>query len=160
MLHEIGSPFITLYQTAAEWLQAQTISTLSQIIFNPQMKLIFEVGANWCCENLPTANKVAVIIPDEYENSSCCNIILADHRPPSKPLCYYCISPTYATYMLLHYVLLFPYGDCGWHWGMQLYSNSCTRQHDWLPQQAYFWFYLYVCNGFELVLFAFCWLFQ
>ena len=62
--------------------------------------------------------------------------------------------------MLLHYVLLFPYGDCGWHWGMQLRSNSRTRQRDRLPQRAYFRFYLHVRNGSELVPFAFRRLFQ
>ena len=43
---------------------------------------------------------------------------------------------------------------------MQLRSNSRTRQHDRLPQRAYFRFYLHVRNGSELVPFAFRRLFQ
>ena len=110
------------------------MSTLLQIIFNLQMKLIFKIGADQHYKNLLIANKVAVVIPDKYENFSYCDIVFANYGPPGKPLCYYCISPTYATYMLLHYVLLFPYGNCGWHWGIQLCSDSCTHQHDRLPQ--------------------------
>jgi hypothetical protein len=91
------------------------MSTLSRIVLNLQIKLIFKVGADWHCKNLPTANEVAVIIPNEYENSSCRNIVLANCRPPSKPPRYHCISLTYAAYMPLHYILLFPYNNCGWH---------------------------------------------
>jgi hypothetical protein len=43
---------------------------------------------------------------------------------------------------------------------MQLRSDSRTRQHNQLPQRAYFRFYLHIHNASELVPFAFHRLFQ
>lgn len=36
------------------------------------------------------------------------------------------ISQTHAAYMPTHYVLLFPHGTYGWHWGMRLSFSSST----------------------------------
>ena len=75
-----------------------------------------ETGADKRRENLPTSNKVAIIIPDEYDIVGSRDIILAD--------CYghgfSTINPNHAAYMALHYVLLFPYGEHDWHWALQL----------------------------------------
>ena len=48
------------------------------------MRLILEAGADWYYKNLPTSNKVAVIIPDEYGDASFCNIVFAEHCTPNK----------------------------------------------------------------------------
>ena len=75
------------------------------------MRLILEAGANWCRKNLPISNKVAVIIPDEYSNTSFYNIMLVERGTPNKPLQYYRINLAHAVYMPLHYILLFPYSN-------------------------------------------------
>ena len=82
------------------------------------MRLILEASADQCRKNLLISDEVAIIIPDKYNDASFCNIVFVEHTTPNKPLQYCCISSAHAAYMLLHYVLLFPYGDTGWHWGL------------------------------------------
>jgi len=50
------------------------------------MRLILEASTNRRRENLLISNKVAVIIPDKYGNTSFRNIILTEHYMPNKPL--------------------------------------------------------------------------
>ena len=57
--------------------------------------------------------------------------------------------------MPLYYVLLFPRGDPGWHWGLRLRNSNRARQMDRLTQRAYFQFHLHVRIGSELVPFAY-----
>ena len=64
------------------------------------------------------SNKVAVIILDKYGNASFHNIMLAERYAPNKQPQYCRINLTHAAYMPLHYVLLFPRGNTGWHWGL------------------------------------------
>ena len=61
---------------------------------------------------------MAVIIPDEYGDAGFRDIVLAERSMPNEPLRYCCISLAHAAYMPLYYVLLFPRGDTGWHWGL------------------------------------------
>ena len=79
------------------------------------MRLILEAGADRRRENLPTSNEVAVIIPDEYGDASFRDIVLAERRAPTDQPRYSRINPTHAAYMPLHYMLLFPRGNTGWH---------------------------------------------
>ena len=79
------------------------------------MRLILEAGANYRYKNLLTSNKVAVIILDEYGNTSFRDIMLIERYTPNKQPRYRCINLTHATYMPLHYVLLFPRGNTSWH---------------------------------------------
>ena len=59
--------FIDIYKTAAERIQTPpNISEEIRVILNPQMKLLLELGADRRRSNLPIANEVAIIIPDEY----------------------------------------------------------------------------------------------
>jgi hypothetical protein len=88
------------------------------------MRLILEASTNCRRENLLISNKVAVIIPNEYSNASFRDIVLAEHYAPNKQPRYCRINSTYAAYMPLHYVLLFPRGDTGWHWGLQLRNSN------------------------------------
>ena len=128
------------------------------------MRLILEVNTNCRCKNLLINNKVAVIILDKYIDASFCDIILAERCAPNKQLQYYYINLIYTAYMPLYYILLFPHGDTGWYWGLQLCDSNQARQQacqqDCLIQQVYFQFYLYIYNNSKLVPFAYCRLFQ
>ena len=42
------------------------------------MRLVLKEGADYCCKNLPTSNKVAIIILDKYSNLSYYDIILVE----------------------------------------------------------------------------------
>jgi hypothetical protein len=79
------------------------------------MRLILEASTNWRYKNLLISNKVAVIILDEYSNTSFYNIMLTERYTPNKRLWYYRINLTHAIYIPLHYILLFPRGNTGWH---------------------------------------------
>jgi len=79
------------------------------------MQLILEASANRRCKNLLISDEVAVIIPDEYGNTGFRDIMLVERNTPNKPLRYSCISLAHATYIPLHYMLLFLCGDTGWH---------------------------------------------
>ena len=158
MLDDVDNPYIRLYQTARERLQArQHVAGPSRVILNPQMRLVLEEGADRRRENLPTSNEVAVIIPDENGDPNCRDIILAERGgPATEPRCHR-IHATHAAYMPLHYVLLFPRGDLGWHYQLLLRGN---RERDRLTFRQYFRFHLHVRNGHELIPFAFYRLFQ
>ena len=45
------------------------------------MKLFLEMGADWHCSNLSNVDKVAIIIPDEYNQGRFRDIVLAYRNP-------------------------------------------------------------------------------
>ena len=57
------------------------------------------------------SNKVAIIIPDEYGNTTFRDIMLIEHYTPNKQPRYYRINLTHTAYIPLYYVLLFPRGN-------------------------------------------------
>ena len=62
--------------------------------------------------NLPTATKIAVILPgDGDQPTNTCNIILQRRGGGSNVR----ISKMHPFYHALHYVLFFPTGQLGWH---------------------------------------------
>jgi len=70
MLHNCN-PFIQIYQTAHERLQDAVRDLPNEeilILLNPRMELIVTNGVDHRRHNLPQANEVAMIIPDEYNS--------------------------------------------------------------------------------------------
>ena len=88
------------------------------------MHLVIESRANRRRENLPMGNELTVVIPNEFGEQSRRDIVLVVREPGHNHAQLKRIDVTHAAYMPLHYVLLFPHGDRGWHWGLQL----CNRQ--------------------------------
>jgi len=157
MLYDVRNPYIRLYLTARERLQTQHTAEPSRIILNPQLRLVLEKGADRRRENLPTSEEVAVIIPDEYSDPSHRDIVLAERSDSTdRPRCHR-INATHAAYMPLHYVLLFPRGDHGWHYQLRLRGD---RERDRLTLRQFFRFHLHVREGHELIPFAYYRLFQ
>jgi len=139
------NPFIAVYRTARERMADQPEQF--RLLLNPQMRLVMENGADRRRENLPTSDEIAVILPDEYAEASRRDIILAvrDHAQPGPFLTR--INVTHAAYMPLHYVLLFPDGQYGWHYGLQLRQGRQVRQRTRLEQRPYYRFRLHLRNG-------------
>jgi hypothetical protein len=77
------------------------------------MRLIIELGANRYYKNLLTSNEVIAIILNEYINASRRDLILTVREASRERLQIRIINVTHATYMPLHYVLLFLYSDLG-----------------------------------------------
>jgi len=135
-------PFIRLYLLAKE-LFAQ-ISEQGQdyrIILNPQLSLIVESCADMRRENLPTADEVSMILPEEYGTAGFRDIVLAQRLNGVVPhRGFSIINPNHASYLPLHYVLFFPRGELGWHWGRTLNSDGNHRQKLRMPQRAFYRF--------------------
>jgi hypothetical protein len=61
--------------------------------------------------NVPTADEVAALmVGDDSEAVDRCDVVLAQQVGPFQR-----ISELHVGYMALHYSLLFPYGEDGWH---------------------------------------------
>ena len=146
MLHEYN-PFVTIYRTAYERMQ-QALSQLSQnniqIILNPQMELLITKGLDQHYYNLAMTNEVAIIIPDEYREASHRDIILAQRNNTIEGSIFRTITSSHAAYTLLHYVLLFPFGEPGWNWSLRLqHSQARDGSPKRLSQRQYYQFHLH-----------------
>jgi len=95
-------------------------------------------------ENLPTANEVAMILPEEYGRGGFRDIVLAERINGEIPnRGFSMINPNHASYLPLHYVLLFPYGEPGWHWARTLLNEDGNRQNLRMSQRAFYRFRLH-----------------
>lgn len=141
MLLEVRNPFIGLYKTARERLRTQEGNF--RMVISPQMKLVVQAGADRRRENLPVADELAGIIPDEYEDIESRDVILAVREPGRNGPLLHRVPVTNAAYMPLHYVLLFPYGEHGWHWSIELANRRRHRQNLRFAQQPFYRFRLH-----------------
>ena len=146
------NPFITVYKTARERLATQ--QTDFQVLLNPQMQLVVEAGADRRRENLPISNEVTAIIPDEFTGASRRDLVLAVREAGQDRPRIRTVNVTHAAYMPLHYVLLFPYGDPGWHYSLQLEKANETRIRTRLEQRVFYRYYLHVRTAFSPLFYA------
>jgi len=111
-------------------------------------------GADCRRENLPTLNEIAILIPDKTDAAGPQDILLV-YRDPAG-----CngrhlekIYVTYSAYMPMHYVLLFPNGERGWHYSLTICNQrdiSCKKLR--LEQRMYYYL-LYIRKTFYSPLF-------
>jgi hypothetical protein len=135
--------FINLYKTARERLR-ECLASKYQIVLNPQIRLVIQTSADRRRENLPTSNKVAVILSNEFKGASRRDIVLARHNRNGQDTRLTCINVTHASYMPLHYVLLFLCGDYRWHYGLKLREH---RNKACLGQQQFYQYRLHTRRG-------------
>ena len=138
-------PFINIYKTAAKRIQFLTTNTTKKIhiILNPQMKLLLELGVDRRCSNLLTIDEVAIILPDEYKQCRFYDIVLAYRNPEKNNNQYHTISSNSATYILLHYLLFFPYGDLEWYWLITLQNSENQQKNYYITQCAFYCYKLH-----------------
>jgi hypothetical protein len=77
------------------------------------MRLIIKQGADRRRENLPTTSKIAVLIPDEVDNTGPRDLVLAARQPSNNNQILSMVYIIHLAYALLHYVLFFLKGDYG-----------------------------------------------
>ena len=122
MLYQCN-PFIGIYTTAREQLLAlERRLTPVQVLFTPEMRLVMDYGADRRRENLPTSSEVAAIIPDlgpGWHKTTFRDMSLTLRSANPGQLGLRRVDPSHAAYLPLQYVLLFPHGDTGWHWGLR-----------------------------------------
>jgi hypothetical protein len=83
--------------------------------------------------NLPIENEIVVLIPQDDERPQGVQDIVLRLRSEGNNLEH--INECHPAYLPLHYVLLFPYGELGWHVGLR-HSNDQGN----LIQREYFAF--------------------
>jgi hypothetical protein len=82
-------------------------------------KITLEPTADMCRYNLPTAPEVAAIIPGTgHEDVDQHRQIILHLKAPAQGGSLQRISHLNPLYAPLHYVLLFPNGELGWHSGI------------------------------------------
>ncbi|THU92007.1 hypothetical protein K435DRAFT_862877 [Dendrothele bispora CBS 962.96] len=117
LLHNVNS-YVQIYKHAYE--------ILSEHPNAPDLTVCLRVmpGQDRHHYNLPTADEFAAIVPDGSQGIDRRDIILrlrtADADDGAGAL--QRVNDGHAAYALLHYVLLFPQGKAGWHWGLKLYQ--------------------------------------
>ena len=104
MLHDIN-PYVNIFRQAANLLKQNPLLDLKLIITNNRTK-------DSRLYNTPSVSEVAAIMignGQETENQNH-NIILQPHKGGIQR-----ISEIHRAYTPLHYVLMFPRGEDGWH---------------------------------------------
>ncbi|THU82778.1 hypothetical protein K435DRAFT_823131 [Dendrothele bispora CBS 962.96] len=79
--------------------------------------------------NLPSSEEVAMILPGDHIPKDSRDIVLHKRTPSDQPPLLR-ITERHPAYSPLHYVLLFPYGESGWHENIPLYDveRGCPKQ--------------------------------
>lgn len=118
------NPYSRIYRHAFEVLKSLNVPEYS-------VKICVAPGQRNLHNNTPTADEVAVILPDSSTYEADTRDIILRLRSNStdnnssesttendNPSHLQRISEGHAAYAPLHYVLLFPRGEPGWHWNM------------------------------------------
>jgi hypothetical protein len=135
MVTEVN-PFVPLYQTAHERLLAAGAHQN-----DVSMRLHFFQHTDQWRYNLPTTStEVAAILPYAHPQANTQDIILHLQNPPDGQFPLKCIHDCNPAYDPLHYVLLFPLGDLGWHDQM---PQHCVTDVGHLTQNEYYSYQLH-----------------
>jgi len=133
-----NNPFVPLYNQAYQVMRESPAESEP----NLRMAIVLEQGADCCRYNLPTVDEVAAIIPGTREENVDYNrdIVLRYKDSGTRP-----ISHLHPLYYPLHYVLLFPMGDQGWHRQIEtvLPADGAAVQSKYVTQRCYFAFRLH-----------------
>ena len=76
MLYKISNLYIYIFYIACEQLCSCSAKVPARVLLSLQLQLTLETGANHRRENLPTSDKLAVIIPDAAADAQVCKIML------------------------------------------------------------------------------------
>ena len=118
LLHECN-PFVNSFKHAAETMKKHA---------NAQLILTADSTKDSRRYNLPTSSEISVIIPGSNSKEPSSRDIVLYRRSTDDPQGHKIIHihETHPKYDPLHYVLLFPYGEDGWHVGIK--QNNSERQ--------------------------------
>ncbi|TFK83719.1 hypothetical protein K466DRAFT_455289, partial [Polyporus arcularius HHB13444] len=111
-LHDLMTrvnPLVQVYKMTYEWFMAQPAEQCNML----HARIVLQPTEDPRRYNLPTAQEIAAIIPGSGENENVDKhrqIILRLKGGPLQEISH--LNPLYAP---LHYVLLFPRGEQGWH---------------------------------------------
>ncbi|CAG8493504.1 1602_t:CDS:2 [Acaulospora morrowiae] len=117
ILHKVN-PYVHTFRQAAQLLRENPTQDLKMMIVKSRNKHQYTT---------PTASEVAVLIVGNNQESEClnCDIILHKRKGGLQR-----ISQIHPSYIPLHYVLLFPHGEPGWHPNILTCNTSCDQTSD------------------------------
>ena len=129
-----NNPFVPLYKQAYQIMQESPPELQS----NLQMSLVLQQGDDRRRYNLPTVDEIAAIIPGTGEEDVDHNRDIVLHYKHGG---LHNISHLHPLYAPLHYVLLFPKGDQGWHRYIDIVQpEGRTVRSKTVSQRCYFAF--------------------
>jgi hypothetical protein len=106
-------------------------------------------------------DEVSLVIPDTAAAETSRPIVLAARNNPRS---LFHVNAVHPAYLPLHYVLMFPHGDKGWHSNIQLCfiakANGTGRVRDTVSQQSWFRYHLFYRPSNTTIPFAYFRLFQ
>ncbi|KAF5350328.1 hypothetical protein D9758_012819 [Tetrapyrgos nigripes] len=132
MLHRHNG-FVTLYKSAYQCVRELQTNN-PENIQNITIKLHFNFGRDPRTHNLPTVDEVAILLPGREEVTDHRDIILHTQAGSLKRL-----YETNPAYMALHYVLLFPREELGWHPKLKLSQEHLDANNITVDEGAVDW---------------------
>ncbi len=132
-----NNPLVPLYKQAYQIMQ----ETPPELQDNVRVSIVMQPGDDPRRYNLPTANDVAAIIPGSGEEdvNEHRGIILRHKNGGLKT-----ISHLNLLYSPLHYVMLFPKGDHGWHTKIDIVQpEGGSARSKYVSQRCYYAFRLH-----------------
>jgi hypothetical protein len=104
MMYNIN-PYVEMFKMARDMMATKGAP------MDLKLRFIVSRTKDACRYNVPTVDEVtALMVGDGFEVVNRCDVILAQQVGPFQR-----ISELHVGYMALHYPLLFPYGEDGWH---------------------------------------------
>ncbi|XP_026420322.1 uncharacterized protein LOC113316331 [Papaver somniferum] len=127
--------FITKFRQAHDILRDNEVSSQNPV----QVSLHFNENSDKRRYNMPTAEEVSVIVPEKPSDIKApCDILL--HLKAGKGFTR--INECHPTYLPLHYVLLFPYGELGWSTELAQWDGKDFTKIN-LSQMQFYSYYLF-----------------
>ncbi|XP_026417352.1 uncharacterized protein LOC113312830 [Papaver somniferum] len=127
--------FITKFRQAHDILRDNEVSSQKPV----QVSLHFNENSDKRRYNLPTAKEVSVIIPENPSDIKAPRDILL-HLKAGKG--FTIINEWHPSYLPLHYVLLFPYGELGWSTKLAQWDGKYFTKTN-LSQMHFYSYYLF-----------------
>ena len=117
--------------TIKERLKNDLASNKRYIIIIPQLNLIIKKGADRRRENLPTVNKITLLISKKNNQTPGRDLvlILKTNRPATDQNPYLQnIYFIYSLYIPLYYIFIFPWGNSGRYFTLHLRSGANSNR--------------------------------
>ena len=146
MLHE-NHPYVLLYKYAHQIMMEQPLEHRQTV----RARLRADVAQDRNRYNLPTADEVSVIIPGDgsEEVSEHRDVIVRLHGGALHRISH--LNPAYSP---LHYTLLFPHGDHGWHKDIPSHPGPMGQiRSQNVSQRCYYAYRLHYRPGIQPALF-------
>ena len=123
------NPYVHIYRSAHEHLLEQEAQLQNVAPHSISVRLHFLPGTDKHQYNMPTGDDVAAVIVNLPEGvADHHDVVVHLHTPDNLRNHLQWIHDCSPVYDPLHYVLLFPMGDHGWHWDMGLKSHDQVIQ--------------------------------